>query len=193
VKASPPRAEKIAVIGAGPAGLTYASLVAQHNQVTVFERDATPGGSFRYAGKAPLFQDVEARSYSFERYVRGQVAACTAKGVTFKYNTDVAKNAALLAPFDRIVIASGASYRFGLGRLPFMMLDIGAGRWPGLAQVFSNAKFRDWFYHRARVATGDAFKAFAKPNQKIMVIGDARAPGKSRPAIESAFEAALLN
>jgi hypothetical protein len=73
------------------------------------------------------------------------------------------------------------------------MLDIGAGRWPGLAQIFSNAKFRDWFYHRARTATGEAFKALAKPNQKIMVIGDARTPGKSRPAIESAFEAALLS
>ena len=192
-KAMPPRAEKIAVIGAGPAGLTYASLVAQYNQVTVFERDATPGGSFRYAGKAPLFQDVAARNYSLERYIRGQVAACTAKGATFQYNTDVLKNPALLAPFDRIVIATGASYRFGLGRLPFMMLDIGAGRWPGFAQIFSLPKFRDWFYHRARVATGDAFKALAKSNQKVVVIGDAHTPGKSKPAIESAFEAALLN
>ena len=192
-KATPPRAEKIAVIGAGPAGLTYAALVAQHNQVTIFERDASPGGSFRYAGKAPLFQDVAARNHSFERYIRGQVAACNAKGVTFKYNTDVAKSPVLLAPFDRIVVATGAAYRFGLGRLPFLLLDMGAGRWPGLAQVFSNPKFRDWFYHRARTATGDAFKALAKPNQTVMVIGDARTPGKSRPAIESAFEAALLN
>src|SRR5262245_32430217 len=36
----PPRGERIAVIGAGPAGLTYASLVADGNQVTVFEKDA---------------------------------------------------------------------------------------------------------------------------------------------------------
>ena len=78
-------------------------------------------------------------------------------------------------------------------RLAFLLLEMGAGRWPGLAQVFSNPKFRDWFYHRARTATGDAFKALAKPNQTVMVIGDARTPGKSRPAIESAFEAALLN
>ena len=96
-------------------------------------------------------------------------------------------------PFDRIVIATGATYRYGLGRLPFLLLDMGAGSWPGLAQIFSNPKFRDWFYHRARAATGAAFKALAKPNQKIMVIGDARTPGKSKPAIESAFEAALLN
>ncbi len=57
---SPPRGERIAVIGAGPAGLTYASLVAEGNTVTVFEKRRQPGGSFRYAGKAPLFQEVEA-------------------------------------------------------------------------------------------------------------------------------------
>ena len=48
------------MIGAGPAGLTYASLVAEGNTVTVFEKAALAGGSFRYAGKAPLFQEVEA-------------------------------------------------------------------------------------------------------------------------------------
>ena len=31
---------------------------------------AAPGGSFRYAGKAPLFQDVVADENSFDRYVR---------------------------------------------------------------------------------------------------------------------------
>ena len=37
--AKPPQGERIAVIGAGPAGLTYASLVADGNTVTVFEKD----------------------------------------------------------------------------------------------------------------------------------------------------------
>jgi dimethylglycine catabolism A len=54
--AASPKGERIAVIGAGPAGLTYASLVADGNAVTVFEREAVPGGAFRYAGKAPLYQ-----------------------------------------------------------------------------------------------------------------------------------------
>ena len=104
----PPQGERIAVIGAGPAGLTYASLVAEGNDVTVFEKDNQPGGSFRYAGKAPMFQEVEANPASFERYVADLHKACRARGVIFRFGTDVQRKRALLAPFDRIVIASGA-------------------------------------------------------------------------------------
>ena len=69
---------------------------------------------------------------------------------------------------------------------------MGVARWPGFARIFSNEKVRDWFYHGARKATGETLKALAKPEQKIMMIGDALTAGKSRPAITSAFEAALL-
>src|SRR5690349_21141381 len=89
--------ERIAVIGAGPAGLTYASLVAEANSVTVIERAARAGGAFRYAGKAPLFQEVRAKPFSFERYVDDMVALCTRKGVTFRYATDVARTPDVLA------------------------------------------------------------------------------------------------
>ena len=187
-----PQGERIAVIGAGPAGLTYASLVADGNTVTVFEREAVAGGAFRYAGKAPLFQEVNAVESAFDRYIAAQTSACARKGVTFQFNTDVARSPDLLAPFDRIVIASGAKYRYGLGPLARLTLDWGAARWPGIAQVFKNETVRDWFYHRARSATGEALKALAKPGQKVMVIGDALKAGKSRPAVSSAFEAALL-
>jgi dimethylglycine catabolism A len=192
VSEKPPQGERIAVIGAGPAGLTYAALVADGNIVTVFEREAVPGGAFRYAGKAPLFQEVSAVESSFDRYIASLVSACTTKGVTFRYSADVTKAPDLLEPFDRIVIASGARYRFGLGPLARLMLDWGATRWPGVAQLFSNDAVRDWFYHRARRATGEALKALAKPEQQVVLIGDALSPGKSRPAIASAFEAALL-
>jgi 2,4-dienoyl-CoA reductase-like NADH-dependent reductase (Old Yellow Enzyme family) len=187
-----PSGERIAVIGAGPAGLTYASLVADGNTVTVFEREAVPGGAFRYAGKAPLFQEVLARESSFDRYIANQVAACMRKGVTFQYGVDVAKTPDALAPFERIVIATGALYRFGMGPLARLMLDWGAARWPGFTEVFSKEAVRDWFYHRARKATGGRLKALAGPEQKVLVIGDALKAGKSRPAIASAFEAALL-
>jgi hypothetical protein len=190
--AKPPRGERIAVIGAGPAGLTYASLVADGNKVTVFEKTKRAGGSFRYAGKAPLFQEVEANDQSFARYIDDMAAACKMKGVLFRFGTDVAVDPSVLTPFDRIVIATGAAYRFGLGPFAAWALDNGAARWPGIAQLLSNAKLRDWFYHRGRRATAGRFKALAHGRQIISVIGDAAQAGKSKQAIASAFDAALL-
>jgi dimethylglycine catabolism A len=190
---NPPRGERIAVIGAGPAGLTYASLVAQGNDVTVFEKDKRPGGAFRYAGKAPLFQEVAASEASFARYISDLTAGCVYNGVKFHFEADVADAPDVLAPFDRIVIATGAVYRFGLGPIATTMLDLGAGRWPGLSRLFSAPMFRDWFYYKARSATADRFKALAKPGQTVIMIGDAVVAGKSKPAIASAFEAALLS
>jgi 2,4-dienoyl-CoA reductase-like NADH-dependent reductase (Old Yellow Enzyme family) len=189
----PPRGERIAVIGAGPAGLTYASLVADGNTVTVFEKADRAGGSFRYAGEAPLFQEVEANPKSFERYVADMVAACELKGVTFRLTTDVQAATNLLEPFDRIVVATGASYRYGLGPLATKALDSGAVRWPGVARLMSSPKLRDWFYYRARKASGQKFRKLARSNQTVVVIGDAVRAGKSKPAITSAFEAALLD
>ena len=188
----PPQGERIAVIGAGPAGLTYASLVAEGNTVTVFEKEPVPGGSFRYAGKAPLFQEVEASERSFERYLADITSACIGKGVAFRFETDAATHPGLLAPFDRIVVATGADYRFGLGPLAKSILDWGGGHWPGLSQLFSVPKLRDWFYYRARRATGERFSSLARPGQTLVVIGDAIAAGKSKQAIASAFQAALL-
>ncbi len=190
--AAPPQGERIAVIGAGPAGLTYASLVAEGNAVTVFEREREPGGAFRYAGKAPLFQEVEADERSLQTYIGELVRACAQQRVAFRFGTDVCRQPDLLAPFDRIVIATGARYRFGLGPLAAVLLDWGLARWPGLRKLVSSPRFRDWFYVRARRGTAEEFRRLARAGQKVIAIGDAAKAGKSKQAIASAFEAALL-
>jgi 2,4-dienoyl-CoA reductase-like NADH-dependent reductase (Old Yellow Enzyme family) len=190
--AKPPQGERIAVIGAGPAGLTYASLVADTNTVTIFEKAGRAGGSFRFAGLAPMFNDVETNPASFERYIKGMVAACRHKGVTFELSTDITRAPRRLAPFDRIVIATGADYRVGMGPPAMAMLDLGAGGWPGISQLMKKPAMRDWFYYRARKANAARFAKLAQPGQKVTVIGDAKKAGKSKEAIASAFDAALL-
>jgi dimethylglycine catabolism A len=188
----PPCGERIAIIGAGPAGLTYASLIADANEVTVFEKDERPGGAFRYAGKAPLFQEVEASERSFDLYIADLYNACVAKGVLFRFETDATGGRNLLAPFDRIVIASGARYRFGLGPVARAMLDAGVARWPGFSQLFSSPGFRNWFYTKARRETAGRLRQLGDGKQIVIAIGDAVRAGKSKEAITSAFEAALL-
>jgi 2,4-dienoyl-CoA reductase-like NADH-dependent reductase (Old Yellow Enzyme family) len=191
--AKPPQGKRIAVIGAGPAGLTYASLVADGNDVTVFEKDQEPGGGFRYAGRAPLFQEVEANAASIARYIADLHRTCLARGVTFRFGIDVGRKRELLAPFEVIVIASGARYRFGLGPIATAMLEWGLGSWPGLRQLFSSTRFRNWFYYEARKGTADELRMSSNPGQRVLAIGDAVRAGKSKEAIASAFEAALLS
>jgi hypothetical protein len=191
-EASPPQGERICVVGAGPAGLSYASLVADGNQVTVLERAPAPGGALRYAGKAPLFQEVEAREAPLLTYIAELERACREAGVAFRYGVDVRRDPSLLAPFDRVVFATGARYRFGLGALVPALLDAGCGRWPGLRRLFASPRLRDWFYTSARRATAGAMRALAHPGQTVLVIGDAAQAGKAKEAITSAFEAALL-
>jgi hypothetical protein len=189
----PPQGERIAVIGAGPAGLTYAYLVAEGNRVTVFEQETTAGGAFRRIGKAPLFQEVTAKQASFDRYVESMIAACMHRGVIFLFGVNVIREPEPLASYDRIVIATGARYPLGLTRLINLLLRHGLAGWPVLRRIFAGTAFRNWLYHRARRGTGDANRRVARATQKTVVIGDAIKPGKSRAAIVSAFEAALLS
>jgi dimethylglycine catabolism A len=98
----------------------------------------------------------------------------------------------LLTPFDCIVIATGAEYRFGLAPFANWLLDTHLARAPGIARIFKSPAVRDWFYFKARRGTAARFRHLARADQRVIVIGDAARAGKSKEAIASAFEAALL-
>ena len=183
-----PRNGRIAVIGAGPAGLTYAERVAGANRVTVFEREARSGGALRYAGLAPLFQGVVAEQQTLDRFVDELERACRAKGVEFRFGAPVHKIADVARDFDRVVVASGAEYRLGAGALVRSMLRAGWGKSALAQRLFQSTRVRNWLYHRARASAVPAMGRAA--SAKVVVIGDAKAPGKTREAIASAYDAA---
>jgi len=188
---SPPQGKRIAVLGAGPAGLTYASLVGAANDVVVFERASGPGGALRLAWQAPRFQGVETSKRSLARYVAGLEAACAYAGVRFRYDVDVGTKPDVLSGFDHLVVATGAAYRPGLAVIATTLLSRGMARWPGLRWLFARPRLLDFFYYRARRPTGAAIaRRLARPGASVTVIGDAAAAGKTAAAIASAFDAA---
>jgi 2,4-dienoyl-CoA reductase-like NADH-dependent reductase (Old Yellow Enzyme family) len=183
-----PTGSRIAVIGAGPAGLSYAELAAADNRVTVFERQSGPGGALRYAGLAPQFQGVEADRKALDAFVGELERACREKGVLFRYGMTIEALASIAPEFDRIVLATGASYRFGLGPLVVWLLESGWGKSPLARRVFRSTRLRDWFYYRARRSTRPGMEDMN--GKDVLIIGDALAPGKTREAIASAYRAA---
>lgn len=183
-----PRGVKIAVVGAGPAGLSYAAAVCEGNAVTIFEKAAIAGGAFRLAGLAPKFQEVEANSMPLLRFVDRLVQRCREAGATFVFNCDITRELHRLDGFDIVVLAVGARYRPAFWSLP-ALLRLGVARFPGIRQLASKPALRDWFYQKARVSSVDRLLQQLE-GKRVVVIGDALKPGKSAPAIRSAFDAA---
>jgi len=183
--------QKIAVIGAGPAGLTYAALMAENNQVTVFEKDRTVGGSFRYAGLAPLFQGVEANPASLLAYIDGLRRECEEKGVEVRPSADPLADPSLLKGFDHVVVATGARYRWGLGRLVVWLLEKGVPRRAPLDRFARTDRFRDWFYFKFRRPNRPILVSPRQAKPSFEIIGDAVQPGKSEDAVLSAYAAAF--
>ncbi len=102
--------EKIAVIGAGPSGMSAAyQLAIQGYQVTVFESSAQPGGMLRYA--IPSYRLPVS-------IVEKEIARITEIGVQIKLNTTVGKDVALAdlrRQYDAVYISTGAQLPVSVG------------------------------------------------------------------------------
>lgn len=96
-------AKKLAVVGAGPAGLAFATIAAERgHDVTLFDAGSEVGGQFNVAKKVPGKEEF----YETLRYFARRIEIT---GVKLRLNTRVA--AADLAAFDEVVLATGIAPR----------------------------------------------------------------------------------
>lgn len=99
------RKKKIAVIGAGPAGLSFASTAASRgHQVTLFESASEIGGQFNMAKRIPGKEEF----YETLRYYRRQLEL---HHVQLRLNTTATSEQLLAEPFDEFVFATGVKPR----------------------------------------------------------------------------------
>ncbi|MDP5092326.1 MAG: NADPH-dependent 2,4-dienoyl-CoA reductase [Polaribacter sp.] len=97
--------KKIAVIGAGPAGLATATIAAQRgHDVTLFDADSAIGGQFNMAKQIPGKEEF----YETIRYFKKQIEL---HKVTLKLNTKVSVDDLQKSDFDEIIIATGIQPR----------------------------------------------------------------------------------
>jgi dihydropyrimidine dehydrogenase (NAD+) subunit PreT len=105
--AAPGNGKKIAVIGAGPAGLGAAGVLAQRGyRVTVFDQRRQLGGMMNFIPDFRLPKKIPRTDVNFVKRLGA---------IEFKRGKAVAAPAALLAKFDAIVVTAGLGSPMQLG------------------------------------------------------------------------------
>jgi len=96
---------RIAVVGAGPAGLSFATTAAQGGfDVTLFDAGSEIGGQFNIAKQIPGKEEF----YETLRFYQRQIALT---GVTLKLGARVKAQDLIAAGFDQVVLATGVTPR----------------------------------------------------------------------------------
>ena len=97
--------KKVAVVGAGPAGLSAATALAEAgHEVTLFDGANEVGGQFNIAKQVPGKEEFSETIRYFSRQLE-------LTGVTVKLNTRVSANELNNSDFDEVIIATGINPR----------------------------------------------------------------------------------
>jgi len=97
--------KKIAVVGAGPAGLAASTTAAKRgHDVTLFDASGEIGGQFNVAKQVPGKEEFEETI----RYFNKMIAVT---GVNLKLNTKVSTDDLLAQGFDEVILATGITPR----------------------------------------------------------------------------------
>ena len=95
------RVKKIAVVGAGPAGLAASTTLAERgHSVTLFEADQRIGGQFNLAKKIPGKEEFEETL----RYFQGRLVAT---GVDVRLGQRIGAESLIGSGFDEVILATG--------------------------------------------------------------------------------------
>ncbi|MDO8366665.1 MAG: FAD-dependent oxidoreductase [Saprospiraceae bacterium] len=148
VRNAAPKNKSVAIVGAGPAGLSAAyDLVREGYQVEVFEKEAKAGGLIRFA--IPDFR-MDKKGFDFEIAQLGQL------GVRFHYQKALGKEiqlAQLGEDFDSVILSVGMGK---INRLPVVADHLPANKW------FSSLEFLKKYNDKSLPVT---------PGSRIFVIG----------------------
>ncbi|TNE39542.1 MAG: NADPH-dependent 2,4-dienoyl-CoA reductase [Alphaproteobacteria bacterium] len=97
--------KKIAVVGAGPAGLAYAEVAAgRGHDVTLYEASPEIGGQFNLAKRIPGKEEF----YETLRYFGKMIEK---RNITLHLNTRVSADMLLKGEYDKVIVATGISPR----------------------------------------------------------------------------------
>lgn len=97
--------KKVAVVGAGPAGLAFATIAAQRgHEVTLFDSASEIGGQFNMAKKIPGKEEF----YETLRYFNKQIELTD---VNLQLNTRIGADQLADAGYDQVIVATGVNPR----------------------------------------------------------------------------------